>query len=117
MPMPDPAEMPAEGERRRFAVKKRRPEGEADRTPKVRLREEEELRTGHWRQWIEEDGEGDEQEGTAEQEGTGEQEGTAEQEGTDEQDGTSEQEEGPPSGAAEEKPTEPGGDSDEEEKP
>jgi hypothetical protein len=105
MPMPDPAEMPAEAERRRFAVKKRRPEGEADRAPKVRLREEEEVRTGHWRQWIEEDGETDEQEGTDEQEAT------------NEQGGTKEQEEAPPSGAAEEQPTEPGEDSDEEEKP
>lgn len=61
--MPPPEEMPQEGERRRFATKKRKPgaAGEGDRVPKVRPRaEEEDDRAGNWRQWLDEDDEGGE---------------------------------------------------------
>ena len=55
MPVIDPAELPQEGERRRFSTKKRRPEAtDADRVPKVRAREEEDVRAGNWRQWMNE---------------------------------------------------------------
>jgi cold-inducible RNA-binding protein len=62
MPAIDPAELPQEGERRRFAVKKRKPESpEGERTPKTRLRDEEESAGGNWRQWMSDefDGEGE----------------------------------------------------------
>ncbi len=68
LPPPDPSELPQEAERRRFAVKKRRPEGEADRSPKARLREEDEARPTNWRQWMDEYEEAEEQGAAAEEE-------------------------------------------------
>jgi hypothetical protein len=46
--------MPPEGERRRSTPRKRKEPVEGDRAPKVRVREEEDARTGHWRQWMDE---------------------------------------------------------------
>jgi hypothetical protein len=112
MPMPDPAEMPAEGERRRFAVKKRRPEGEAERGPKVRLREEEEVRTGHWRQWIEDDDETEEQEELRVTEEPEETPVTEEPEETPVTEEPEEPEEAPVTEEPEDEETEPSGDAD-----
>lgn len=55
IPVLDPGELPQEGERRRFGVKKRKPEGEGDRVPKTRPREETDQPAGNWRQWMSED--------------------------------------------------------------